>query len=277
MDLLIIIAISIIMVPVVALTSGIIRAILGVIFVLVIPGYVLISALFPRRQSLGNIERFVLSVGASMAIITFVGVILNFTPLGIKLLPAEVIMVCFIVFTAGIAWLRRRRLPFENRFSPSSITDPIKKVLVTENRNSKQKNIIYASIVFVVLGSLAAMYTMSSLSSGPPDNEFYLLSAQGTTDNYTRTLHLGEPVAIDAVIVNHQSNSLDYAIKVEVNGQEVATDDQILINPKQKWQKQLSFVPQTIGANQKVEYMLYSTDNASIPIDQLYIWIDVIN
>jgi uncharacterized membrane protein len=276
MDLVIIIALSIVMVPVIVLTTGIIRAILGIVFVLFIPGYALISALFPKRQSLGNIERSVLSIGASLAITTFIGVILNFTPLGIRLLPAVVLIICFILVTSGIAWLRRIRLPAGERFSLSFAAESMKSIAVYENKNSRLRNIIYIAAVVLVLGSLAAMYTISSLSNGPKANEFYLLSTQGTTENYTRTIHMGESVSMDAVIINYKPKPLDYVIRVEINGQEIASSDQILVNPNQKWQKQLSFVPQTAGNNQKVEYLLYNSDNTSTPIDQLYIWIDVI-
>jgi uncharacterized membrane protein len=275
MDLLIIIAISIIVMPLVALTSGTIRAILGVIFVLFIPGYTLISALFPRRDSLNNMERLVLSIGASMAIVTGTGIILNFTPLGIRLWPVIITLFLFIIVTSGIAWLRRRLLPVDQRFILAFAMDSAKSVAVSQNKNSKFKNIIYAVLIVVVLGSLVTVYALSSLSARPNYTEFYLLSAQGTTTNYPRTLHLGESVTIDAVLVNHQPTTLDYNINITINGQEVAIYKEIHLMSNDKWQKELSFIPQSIGDNQKVEFTLFKSENTT-PEDNLYIWIDVV-
>ena len=64
------------------------RNFLGVIFVLLLPGYAFIKALFPNNVSskpyvsgLNSIERFALSIGLSITLITIVGLILYFSPL----------------------------------------------------------------------------------------------------------------------------------------------------------------------------------------------------
>lgn len=46
-------------------------------FVLFIPKYVTVEALFPRGRELDLIERFPLSVGLSMAFVPLVGLLLN--------------------------------------------------------------------------------------------------------------------------------------------------------------------------------------------------------
>ncbi len=110
LDLLIVLGLTVITVPLVALTSGIPRAILGVAFIAFIPGYVFISALFPGSKSINAIERLVLSIGSSLALVAIMGVILNFTPFGIRLWPFMICMVIFIIIMAAVAWVRRRRL-----------------------------------------------------------------------------------------------------------------------------------------------------------------------
>jgi len=63
------------------------RYVLGTIYVLFIPGYVLIEALYPEEKSLSPLERLALSIGLSLAIIPLIGLILNYTPWGIRLAP----------------------------------------------------------------------------------------------------------------------------------------------------------------------------------------------
>ena len=63
-----------------------IRYILGSVFVLLLPGYSLIKTLFPTRE-IDNIERTTLSIGMSLAIVPMVGLLLNYTPWGIRLTP----------------------------------------------------------------------------------------------------------------------------------------------------------------------------------------------
>jgi hypothetical protein len=59
--------------------------VLGSIFVLFIPGYVTVSALFPKVTDLDSIERLALSVGLSLVLIPFLGVLLSIAPFGIGL------------------------------------------------------------------------------------------------------------------------------------------------------------------------------------------------
>jgi hypothetical protein len=65
------------------------RYILGSIFVLFLPGYSLIKTLFPTKE-IDNIERTALSIGMSLALVPLVGLLLNYTPWGIRLTPITV-------------------------------------------------------------------------------------------------------------------------------------------------------------------------------------------
>jgi hypothetical protein len=63
------------------------RYILGSLFILYLPGYALIEALYPRGDELEPLERLALSIGLSLALVPLVGLILNYTPWGIRLTP----------------------------------------------------------------------------------------------------------------------------------------------------------------------------------------------
>lgn len=63
------------------------RYVLGSLFVLYLPGYALIEALYPRGDELEPLERLALSIGLSLALVPLVGLVLNYTPWGIRLTP----------------------------------------------------------------------------------------------------------------------------------------------------------------------------------------------
>ncbi len=63
------------------------RYILGAVYVLYLPGAVFIEALYPKREELEDLERFALGVGLSLALVPLVGLVLNYTPWGIRLNP----------------------------------------------------------------------------------------------------------------------------------------------------------------------------------------------
>ena len=78
------------------------RWVFGSLFVLFIPGYVTVEALFTEERQLDSIERFALSVGLSLALVPLVGFLLNYTPWGIRLNP---IVISLTVLTVGLAMI----------------------------------------------------------------------------------------------------------------------------------------------------------------------------
>jgi hypothetical protein len=89
------------------------RNVLGVIFVLFLPGYALIKALLPvnmpMRTSTGDldtIERIALSLGTSIALVSIVGLLLNYSPWGIELTAIVLSLLALTVVFATAAIIR---------------------------------------------------------------------------------------------------------------------------------------------------------------------------
>lgn len=89
------------------------RIALGAIFVLFLPGYALIKTLFPSKvpfptssENMDNIERTALSIGMSLALTPIVGLILNYTPWGIRSTPVTLSLLALTVTFATAAILR---------------------------------------------------------------------------------------------------------------------------------------------------------------------------
>jgi hypothetical protein len=89
------------------------RWVLGSVFVLFIPGYVAVEALFPKGRELDGIERLALSVGLSLALVPLVGLLLNYTPWGIRLDPIMVSLTILTIGLALVAFVRRFKLSVE--------------------------------------------------------------------------------------------------------------------------------------------------------------------
>jgi len=93
-----------------------IRYLLGTIFVLWLPGYSFIKALFPveggNKKSSGNldsIERVAISIGLSLALVPMVGLLLNYTPWGIRLTPIVLSLFALTTIFATVAIVREHR------------------------------------------------------------------------------------------------------------------------------------------------------------------------
>jgi hypothetical protein len=77
---------------------NVVRWVLGSIFVLYLPGFSLIQLLFPKGKEIDSLERFALSIGLSLALVPLIGLVLNFTPWGIRFAP---IVAALGTFTAA--------------------------------------------------------------------------------------------------------------------------------------------------------------------------------
>lgn len=84
------------------------RYVLGIILVLWLPGYSLIKALFPKKE-LDNIERTALSIGMSLALVPITGLILNYTPWGIRTTPVTLSLLALTTIFATAAITREHQ------------------------------------------------------------------------------------------------------------------------------------------------------------------------
>lgn len=94
-----------------------VRNILGVIFVMFLPGYAFIKAFFQNKvpikttsESFDTIERVVLSIGLSIALIPMIGLILYYTPFGLGLTPITLSLLAFTTVLATVAMAREYHL-----------------------------------------------------------------------------------------------------------------------------------------------------------------------
>lgn len=82
----------------------------GSILVLYLPGYAIIEALYPENRSLGNLERVALSLGLSLAVVPLIGLLLNYTPFGIRLIPIVISLGFFTSVMLIVAGYRKYRI-----------------------------------------------------------------------------------------------------------------------------------------------------------------------
>jgi hypothetical protein len=85
----------------------VLRWVLGVAFVLLIPGFVATQMLFPNRNDLGRFMRVALSIGLSLVLVMIVGVLLNFTPWGITTTPILISLTILTVSCTLVALFRK--------------------------------------------------------------------------------------------------------------------------------------------------------------------------
>ncbi len=84
-----------------------VRWVIGFAFALLVPGYLAVEVLFPENRGLSGIERLALGVGLSLVIIVFTGLLLNYTPWGLRLNPLMMSLATLSIGLALLAFARR--------------------------------------------------------------------------------------------------------------------------------------------------------------------------
>lgn len=250
--------------------SNVLRIILGLPFILFIPGYTLLTALFPRRTDLRLVERVALSFGLSIAVVVLMGLMLHYT-WGLGLYPIVVSLAVFIFVTSIIAWYRRRRLPAEEGFSIRLNTDFLR--WRATSRLNRVLAIVLSAFILGVVGTLA--YVIVTPKAGEKFTEFYVLGLDGKAENYPQEIVVGGEGKVILGIVNHeQENDMVYRVEITVNGEVNDTIGPLTLASEEKWQSEVSLTPYRVGDNQKAEFVLYKQGEDK-PYKLLYLWVDV--
>jgi len=188
-----------------------IRTLLGLPFILFIPGYILIFALFPSKKTdrgIDVIERIALSFGLSIAIVPLLGLLLNYTPWGIRLEPILLSLFFFIIGVGFLAIYRWIQTPADERFIISFQISPPK----TTNKLDTTLTIILAIAIVIALAAL--LYVIITPKTGEKFTEFYLLGPSGKATDYPRNLTAGENATVIIGLANHEYTTMNYTIEI---------------------------------------------------------------
>jgi uncharacterized membrane protein len=275
---------TIIILSIFYVSSSILHIILGLPLILFLPGFALIRALLISRHGTTGIELLAISMGTSIAIVALIGFGLHYSPWGIRLEPAVIAIASFIYLMSAIALLReallRKRIDL---ITELNINLPAWEVSIFR----KPSSIILIVLILCAVGIMA--YFISVDRTSETYTEFYILGLNGQAQDYPSDIVLqgGEIVKIrygtgryltvdgwcevTAGIVNHERRAVTYSlivtidsepVNIQYNGMVVDEIKSISLNHDDKWEETIGFAPEHLGANQKVEFLLFKEDGS---------------
>lgn len=295
-------------------TTSPVRILLGIVFVVFAPGYTLVSLLLPASTidpaevtvdsrgdgppAVRTVERVVLSIGSSVILVPLVGVLLNYSPWGLRPTPMVVSIGAVTVVLSALAAARRWRLPPERRY----------RILLLEGLARERNRLVVfgsrleiALSVVLVVGLLAALtgvgLALVTVDNGERYTEFYLLgedpeSGELVAGEYPTELERGEEAELVVGITNQEREPTTYTVvvlfermagepgnKTVVERTEYARFERTLEHGE-TWEERHTIEPTIGGDRIRVTYLLYadsppadpSADNA---YRNLHIWIDI--
>jgi len=265
------------------LPLAILRAALGLLYVLLAPGYVMQAALFARRDELDGPERFALSLGLSICAIAPLALILHYLPWGIRLWPIVFSEALLIAGFALLAWRRRRRIPPEERYQfslPSRLRRPHWPALRQDLRGWwAAQDRVHRLLYRVLAGALAvaALCFLAIVALPHPGDrftEFYILGAEGLAEDYPREGVVGQPLTVTMGIINRESRAAEYRVEVRDGQAAIGGAGPIRLARGAADERAITFTPAEAGDDVQVRFLLYR-DGGEQPYRALRLWLKV--
>lgn len=279
--------------------------VLGVPFLLLFPGYGLVSALFPEpaRPFGSDLDpgrgterppdvavRLGLSLVSSAVVVALVALVLGIVG-AIRLVPVVVAIGGVTLVGVAVAAVRRRPLARGNSSGRGPATDDAS----AWQRLSPGSTLQTATMVFA-LGVLvvAVAFTGAAPSDGEPYTEFYLQSEDDggnlTATNYPETFVAGEGHPLHVGLENREHEPAEY--EVVTLAQVVSDDGEVVIQQRvdrfdvrlqhgENVTVERQMAPTVIGEEIRLQVLLYrggapSDPGAESADQQLQIWTDVV-
>lgn len=336
--LLVLAACLVVTVPVVNETP--LRVVFGLPFLLFLPGYALVAALFPetgRSQAgptpegdsetadsdaeqgsaaeddgspfesgavgtggsgIDPVERVALSFGLSVAIVPLVGLVLNFTPWGIRLGPILVGVSAVTLGLLVVAAERRRQLPPDEQFAVPYrqwIARVRAELFEPESQLDGVLNVLLVGSMLLAVGAVG--YAVMVPPQGESFSEFYLLGEDDDGElvaaNYPTEFTLGESQPVVVGITNNENEATEYTVVVQLQTVAVAGNETTVTEREQldqfrspqladneTWHHEYDIAPTRTGEQLRVQFLLYRGDPPESPTVEnayrdVHLWIDV--
>jgi len=191
------------------------RYVLTLPLMFIIPGYAAIAALFPKKNDMRLLEKILLSIGFSIAIVSLIGLGLNFTPWEIRLDPIIISVTLFTFSMLIVAMFRRFSLPAEERFkvpfhAPGTTIRPGTVV----QKEKKIDRFLGAVLILVIVVAIITLFSVIVFpQEGEQFTEFFILSENQTLGNYPDHIIVGQAYPMYVGIGDHESGDTHYTVE----------------------------------------------------------------
>lgn len=256
--------------------------------VIAFPGYVVLALLFPetsiedddrdggdRLATIDSVERAVLSVAVSAAVVPLVAFGLNYTDLGIALEPLSVAVGGLIVGLAFFGLSRRVALsPAERYEAPllawmattwsrflGSSRDSLRARTPLEPTTDTRGmlNLLFVVSLLAFAGTVGYA-AVTPPGDGEPFTELYIVQQTGdgeyTSEDLPDQLSTGEATTLYAGVGNHEGVAMPYTVVVTLDGREVdRVSGEVPAGETRRFETTIQ--PSQTGEDVRLSFLLY--------------------
>ena len=246
-----------------------IRILFALPLLLFIPGYSLVSFLFPRKDDLTGIERLTLSIVLSITLVIFDGFALHYTPWGFRPAPIVLSLALITLLLVLFTLVLRMKILEEERYR-FDYHAFLKSLKADEKSTTLEKALVIALVASIIIAGGIVIYGKRTF---PEDTftAFYILDTNGKIENYMTDLYLGRQASVTVGIENHEHATANYVLEAKLGDSTVNSQD-ITLGHGENWLGNVSFIVNRVGSRVKLEFLLYK-DGSTDPYRSLHLWV----
>jgi uncharacterized membrane protein len=255
------------------------RVSLGLVAVLVLPGFALSVLLFPLPRDIDGFERTALAVGLSVAQVPLLVLALDRSPWALSAsslvvsLAGTTCLWCLLA-TVRVAQLAATGLGGTRVQSTSDAAPgaarPGRRARRPATRLELATLLAGAALAAVTAWALLVIVRQPPL---PPMTEFTMLGEDGLAEGYPRQAVPGEPVQVTLGIANLEGEPVEYQAVARLGGEDLARTPRLRLESGQTWNGSLQFALREHGFEQRVELLLLRGETGA-PYRRLQLVID---
>lgn len=251
-DLIVVVAITIVTVglALTGVSNGMVRVMLGLPLVLVLPGYALNAAMFPR-DTMGVPERIVFSLGLSFAVAVLGGFVLNWTPWGLQAASWAVLLGSVSLGASCVALARRWTNTGEETIAiPSNLKINLNHAL------------FFGAALLVTAVAISIARTGATRQSDQGFTQLWVLPANEVNQS-----------AVRVGVRSGESAVVRYRLQVEAEGNVVLDWPSIELDPGESWERTV-MLPAEQADTRTVEAKIYRLDTPTEIYRRVVLWSD---
>lgn len=231
-----------------------IRILLGLPLVLFIPGYALVSALFPSRQGLDGTERVALGFGLSLALIPLIALGIEYSPWRLTVGPIlGGLLISTVVFTVVAAY-RRSRLSSASRFVVARPHPRIPPPRTWDRTGQVAFGIIAISLLLLMA---AGTVIIADRLQADSTTTLAIYNAEGKPESYPRQLTPNQPTTVIVEVTNREGNPEQYHLRITAANEEIGHVNGISVANNATWRQPVQITTPKEGDQIPVLFELY--------------------
>lgn len=290
------------------------RPIVGLAFVMFVPGYALLAMLFPRhshglRQThsdtihrrwpgLTGIERLVLSMATSIAIVVLVGLFLGATRWGISSITLYVVLSAITGVELVVAAIARTSIPHDHRIDAAAVRWMHRCGSIGGTSGGRLETAVNLWLVVLVILAVPALGLAVNTQGDDGLTEAYLLTYESDTafvaEEYPDTFIENQTERLWLGLGNYEGTPSDYSVVVvlqrteQVDGTATVTEEaellrmNVSLDADEEQRLEHTITPGEVmrGEDLRLVYLVYLDDPPDTPTVEnayrsLHLWIDV--